>query len=63
MKNENVKSVILGHNSEEGLDKIAPYLKNPQDFLNFSTSLPEIMFGHTNEKKVLQKNLIKVLKK
>jgi len=63
MKNDYVKAIILGHNTEEGLDKIAPYLQNPQLFKNFTANLPEIMFGSMEGKKILQKNIIKILKR
>ena len=65
MKNDHIKAVILGHNTEEGLDKIAPYLQNPQMFTNFTSNLPEMMFGPmlVDGEKILQKKIINILKK
>lgn len=50
MKNTSVQAVILGHNTEEGVEKVAPILQNPTLFANFTATLPEMLFGpHGNE--------------
>ena len=62
-KNEHVKAVILGHNSEEGLIKVAPFLKDPTKFVNFTTQMPEMLFGPDETKRNLQTRIIKLLKR
>lgn len=64
MKNDHLKAVILGHNSEEGLEKIAPFLQDPQLFVNFTARLPEMIFGDVKSSKLsLHKKIVKVLKR
>ena len=39
-----LKSVIIGHNTEEGLVHMAPFIKNPAGFANISANLPSMLF-------------------
>ena len=54
-----VKSVMLGHNTEEGLIHLAPFIQNSMLFKNISVQLPSILFP-THE---IESNLVKMLKK
>ena len=55
----NVKSVMLGHNTEEGLIHVAPFIQNPMLLKNISLKLSSILFP-TYE---IESNLVKTLKK
>lgn len=57
-----VEAVMLGHNSEEGTLLVAPFLQNPSRFVNFTASMPPILFKQSEKKSVHQK-LLKLLKK
>ena len=61
-KDSQVEAVMLGHNTEEGTLLVAPFLKDPSRFINFTASMPPILFKY-NDKKPLQSRLLKLLKK
>lgn len=63
MKNQALKSIVIGHNTEEGLEKLGPYLKDPRLFANFTTSMPEMIFGPDQSKRALEMSIIKALKR
>ena len=60
-KQSQVEAVMLGHNSEEGIHLVAPFLKNPSLFVNFTAEMPPLMFKQF-AKKSLEFKLLKLLK-
>ena len=60
-KEPQVEAVMLGHNSEEGIHLIAPFLKDPSLFVNFTAKMPPLMFKQS-QKIPLQLKLLKLLK-
>ena len=51
---EKLKSIIIGHNTEEGLKHMAPFIQNPILYKNISVQLPSILFpGYQIDKKLI----------
>ena len=40
-----IDGVILGHNTEEGLDEMSQFINNAALYANFTATLPKILFG------------------
>jgi hypothetical protein len=70
LKNKNaiakgVDAVILGHNTEEGLFNMAPFIRNAGLYANFTANLPAMLFGKTSAEETteLDKQIVAVLKR
>ena len=51
---EKLKSIIIGHNTEEGLKHMASFIQNPILYKNISVQLPSILFpGYQIDKKLI----------